>query len=99
MALDLGLALDVCWRHRDGPNGASDSVSSWVKSKFFKGRRFTHVAEIERQLRQWLDELNAMPPARGSGPSPRERLGDEKARLRPLKPIIPITALLSASSA
>lgn len=85
MALDLGLGLDVCWRHRDGPNGAPDSVVAWVKAKFFKDRSFADAADVERQLREWLGEINAAPGPRPDGASPALRLREEQARLRPVR--------------
>jgi transposase len=85
MALDLGLGIDVCWRHRSGPNGASDSVAGWVKGTFFKRRRFVDEADLERQLSTWLGDVNATPSSRAKGAIPAERLVAERSRLRPLK--------------
>ncbi len=85
MALELGVGLDVCWRHRDGPNGASDSIAIWLKGKFFKDRRFADAGDAARQLCRWLADINAAPLSGANGSTPADRLREEQSHMRPVR--------------
>jgi hypothetical protein len=65
--------------------GAVENLVGWVKGSFFKQRRFLDRADLERQLREWVTETNTARPSRATGVPPAARLGEERARLRPLK--------------
>lgn len=85
VALDLGLGVEVCWPYRPQEKGAIENLVGWVKGSFFKQRRFLDHADLERQLREWLTEVNTVRASRATGVPPAARLGEERARLRPLK--------------
>lgn len=83
-ALDLRFAPELCWPRRANQKGAVENLVGWVKSSFFKVRRFHDREDLERQLREWLEETNQTRPSRATGVIPAERLADERRRLRPL---------------
>jgi transposase len=83
-ALDLRFAPELCWPRRANQKGAVENLVGWVKSSFFKVRRFHDRADLECQLREWLEETNQTRPSRATGVIPADRLNDEKDRLRPL---------------
>jgi len=83
-ALDLRFAPELCWPRRANQKGAVENLVGWVKSSFFKVRRFHDRADLVSQLREWLDETNRTRPSRATGVIPAERLEDERGRLRPL---------------
>ncbi len=85
VALDLGLGVEVCWPYRPQEKGAVENLVGWVKGSFFKQRRFLDREDLERQLREWRTEGNTVRPSRATGVPPAARIGEERARLRPLK--------------
>ena len=85
VALDLGIGVEVCWPYRPQEKGSVENLVGWVKGSFFKQRRFLDREDLERQLREWLTEANTVRPSRATGVPPAARLGEERARLRPLK--------------
>jgi transposase len=85
VALDLGLGVEVCWPYRPQEKGAVENLVGWVKGSFFKQRRFVDREDLARQLREWLLEANTVRASRATGVPPQARIGEERARLRPLK--------------
>jgi transposase len=85
VALDLGIGVEVCWPYRPQEKGSVENLVGWVKGSFFKQRRFLDRADLERQLREWLTEGNPSRPSRDTGVTPAARVGEDRARLRPLK--------------
>lgn len=85
VVLDLGLGVEVCWPYRPQEKGAVENLVGWVKGSFFKQRRFLDRVDLERQLRDWVTETNTARPSRATGVPPAARIGEERARLRPLK--------------
>jgi len=83
--LDLGLGVEVCWPYRAQQKGAVENLVGWVKGSFFKQRRFLDEQDLRCQLRQWHQEVNFERASRATGVSPQARMGEERARLRPLK--------------
>lgn len=83
-ALDLRFAPELCWPHRPQEKGAVENLVGWVKGSFFKQRRFADRADLERQLLEWLQEVNDTRPSRATGVVPLVRLAQERERLRPL---------------
>ncbi len=65
--------------------GAVENLVGWVKGSFFKQRRFLDREDRDRQLREWLVEVNTLRPSRATGVPPATRLVEERERLRPLK--------------
>ena len=85
VALDLGIGVEVCWPYRPQEKGSVENLVGWVKGSFFKQRRFLDREDLERQLREWIAEANTVRPSRATGVPPATRIGEERARLRPLK--------------
>ena len=85
VALDLGIGVEVCWPYRPQEKGSVENLVGWVKNSFFKQRRFVDRADLERQLREWLTEANTVRPSRATGVPPAARIGENRARFRPLK--------------
>ena len=85
VALDLGLGVEVCWPYRPQEKGAVENLVGWVKGSFFKQRRFLDREDRDRQLREWLVEVNTLRPSRATGVPPATRVVEERERLRPLK--------------
>ena len=85
VALDLGLGVELCWPHQPQQKGSVENLVRWVKGSFFKQRRFLDEEDLERQLREWLVEVNTQRPSRATKVIPEERMKEERPRLRPLK--------------
>jgi hypothetical protein len=85
VVLDLGLGIEVCWPHAPQQKGAIENVVGWVKGSFFKQRRFLDAEDLERQLAEWLVEVNTTRACRATGIIPAVRRAEEQPRLRPLK--------------
>jgi transposase len=85
VALDLGLGVEVCWPYRAQQKGAVENLVGWVKGSFFKQRRFHDEQDLRSQLEQWHQEVNCERPSRATGVTAQARMGEERARLRPLK--------------
>jgi transposase len=83
-ALDLRFAPELCWPHRPQEKGSVENLVGWVKGSFFKVRRFASREDLERQLLEWLVEVNETRPSRATGVVPLVRLIEERKRLRPL---------------
>jgi hypothetical protein len=85
VALDLGVGIEVCWPYRPQQKGSVENLVGWVKGSFFKQRRFIDGEDLALQLAEWHREVNCERPSRATGVAPLARIGEERARLRPLK--------------
>ena len=85
VALDLGLGIEVCWPYRPQQKGSVENLVGWVKGSFFKQRRFIDGEDLVLQLAEWHREVNCERPSRATAVTPLTRIGEERARLRPLK--------------
>jgi transposase len=83
--LDLGVGVEVCWPARGNQKGSVENLVGWVKGSFFKQRRFLDEADLLAQAAAWHEEVNTKVPSRATGVTPTARMGEERARLRPLK--------------
>lgn len=83
--LDLGLAVELCWPRSPEQKGSVENLVGWVKGSFFKQRRFVDDEDVQRQLREWHEEVNTKRPSRATRVVPAVRLAEEQARLRPLR--------------
>lgn len=84
VALDYRFAPELCAPRRANQKGSVENLVGWVKGSFFKVRRFHDREDLERQLALWLEEVNESRPSRATGIPPKERIAEERARLRPL---------------
>ena len=82
---ELAVAPDACWPYRPNQKGGVENLVGWVKGSFFKCRRFADMEDLERQLAQWLEEVNTQRPSRATGEIPESRMAVERQRLRPLR--------------
>jgi transposase len=87
-ALDYRFAPELCTPRRGQEKGAVENLVGFVKSGFFKVRRFHDRADLEAQLADWHHDVNEVRPCRATGVPPSARISEERARLRPL-PIPP----------
>jgi hypothetical protein len=83
-AIQLGLGIEVRAR-RGADRGPGTNLGNWVKHLFFKSRTFIDEDDVDRQLSEWLRDLNARTPTELSGKTPAILLAEERQRLRPLK--------------
>lgn len=83
--LEMGVGVELCWPYRPKEKGTVENLVGFVKSSFFKVRRFRDKEDLEQQLLEWHQEVNEERPCRATGVVPAKRLVEEAARLRPLK--------------
>ena len=84
-ALELGVGVELCWPYQPRQKGSVENLVGFVKSSFFKVRRFSDEADLREQLDQWHAEVNDQRPNRATGKIPVDLLAEERPRLRPLK--------------
>lgn len=82
--LDYRVAGELCTPAMANQKGSVENLVKWVKNSFFKVRRFFDRADLERQLAEWLREVNHVRPSRATKIIPAVRLAEERVRLRPL---------------
>jgi len=85
VVLDFRFAPELCWPRRANQKGSIENLVGWVKSSFFKVRKFHDREDLAKQLAEWLTEANERRPCRATGVIPRLRLEEERRRLRPLR--------------
>src|SRR5215472_11006009 len=83
--LEMGVGVELCWPYRAQQKGSVENLVGFVKSSFFKVRRFHDEEDLRQQLRAWHREVNQERPCRATGVIPAVRWAEEKPRLRPLK--------------
>jgi len=83
--LEMGVGVELCWPYQARQKGSVENLVGFVKSSFFKVRRFYDVEDLEQQRRDWERAVNEQRPCRATGIIPAVRLAEEAPRLRPLK--------------
>jgi transposase len=83
--LEMGVGVELCWPYRAQQKGSVENLVGFVKSSFFKVRRFYDREDLEQQRQDWEREVNEQRPCRATGIIPAVRLAEEAPRLRPLK--------------
>ena len=83
--LEMGVGVELCWPYRAQQKGSVENLVGFVKSSFFKVRRFHDGEDLEQQRRDWEREVNEERPCRATGIIPAVRLAEEAPRLRALK--------------
>ena len=83
--LEMGVGVELCWPYRAQQKGSVENLVGFVKSSFFKVRRFHDEEDLGQQLRDWHGEVNEQRPCRATGIIPALRLAEEASRLRALK--------------
>ena len=84
VAADYSLGVQLCTPRQPQQKGSVENLVGWVKSGFFKVRRFHDRADAAQQLSGWVAEGNTQRRSRATGEVPAERLEAERSRLRPL---------------
>src|SRR5439155_1702361 len=56
--LELGVGVELCWPHSPQQKGAVENLVGFVKSSFFKVRRFHDQEDLAQQLIEWHREVN-----------------------------------------
>jgi transposase len=83
--LEMGVGVELCWPYRAQQKGSVENLVGFVKSSFFKVRRFHDEEDLRQQLQDWHREVNEQRPCRATGIVPALRLAEEAPRLRALK--------------
>jgi transposase len=83
--VDIGVGVEMCAPRSGNQKGSVERLVGWVKSSFFKHRKFLDEADLEAQLAAWHLEVNTKTPSRATGVIPETRRQEELARLRPIK--------------
>jgi transposase len=83
--LEMGVGVELCWPYRAQQKGSVENLVGFVKSSFFKVRRFHDEEDLQQQRRDWEREVNEERPCRATGIIPVVRLAEEAPRLRALK--------------
>jgi hypothetical protein len=83
--VDLGVGVEMCAPRSGNQKGTVERLVGWVKSSFFKHRKFQDQVDLEAQLAAWHVEVNTRTPSRATGVIPETRRQEELARLRPIK--------------
>ena len=83
--LEMGVGVELCWPYQARQKGSVENLVGFVKSSFFKVRRFHDEEDLRQQLQDWHREVNEQRPSRATGIIPAVRLVEEAPRLRALK--------------
>jgi transposase len=83
--LEMGIGVELCWPYRAQQKGSVENLVGFVKSSFFKVRRFHDEEDLRQQLEEWHREVNEQRPCRATGIIPAVRLAEEAPRLRALQ--------------
>jgi len=82
-AMEIGFTAEVCWPYAARQKGSVENLVGWVKGSFFKQRRFHDLEDLQKQLAEWMVEVNEQRPCRATRLIPSLRLLEDRARLRP----------------
>ena len=68
--VDLGVGVEMCAPRSGNQKGSVERLVGWVKSSFFKPRKFLDEADLHAQLADWLVEANTKTASRATGVIP-----------------------------
>jgi transposase len=83
--IDIGVGIEMCAPRSGNQKGSVERLVGWVKSAFFKHRKFQDEADLRAQLAVWVVDANTKTPSRATGVIPETRRQEELVRLRPIK--------------
>jgi transposase len=83
--VDIGVGVEMCAPRSGNQKGSVERLVGWVKSSFFKHRKFQDDVDLQAQLDAWHVEVNTKTPSRATKVIPETRRQEELARLRPIK--------------
>ena len=81
---EVGVFAEPAHPYSGNQKGSVENLVKFAKGAFFTARRFRHRADLERQLSEWLQHVNAERRCDATGETPLARLGEERPWLRPL---------------
>ena len=81
---EIGVFAEPAHPYSGNQKGSVENLVKFAKGAFFTARRFRHREDLERQLGEWLQHVNAERPCDATGEIPRVRLAQERPWLRPL---------------
>jgi hypothetical protein len=82
--VQIGVGVEVRAR-RGADRGPGTNLSNWIKQSFLRDRTFSNEIDLERQLGEWLQIVNATTAPEAGDATPLARLAEERQRLRPLR--------------
>lgn len=91
--VDIGVGVEMCAPRSGNQKGSVERLVGWVKSSFFKHRKFQDDEDLRAQLAAWHTEVNTQTASRATGVVPETRRQEELPRLRPVK-VFPETLAL-----
>lgn len=62
--VDIGVGVEMCAPRSGNQKGSVERLVGWVKSSFFKHRKFQDMEDLEAQLAAWHLEINTKTPSR-----------------------------------
>jgi len=83
--VDIGVGVEMCAPRSGNQKGSVERLVGWVKSSFFKPRKFQDERDLQAQLTAWLLEGNERTPNRATKVIPETRRQEELPRLRAIK--------------
>lgn len=83
--VDIGVGVEMCAPRSGNQKGSVERLVGWVKSSFFKYRKFQDETDLHAQLAEWHVEVNDKTPSRATNVIPEIRRQEELPRLRPIK--------------
>ncbi len=83
--VDIGVGVEMCAPRSGNQKGSVERLVGWVKSSFFKPRKFQDEVDLQAQLDAWHVEVNTRTPSRATNVIPEIRRQEELPRLRPVK--------------
>jgi transposase len=83
--IDIGVGVEMCAPRSGNQKGTVEHLVKWVKSSFFKHRKFQDETDLQTQLDAWHIDVNTKTPSRATGAIPETRRLEELQRLRPIK--------------
>jgi transposase len=83
--VDIGVGVEMSAPRSGNQKGSVERLVGWVKSSFFKHRKFLDDADLRAQLAAWHVEVNTKTPSRATGEIPETRRQQELPRLRAIK--------------
>jgi len=83
--VDIGVGVEMCAPRSGNQKGTVERLVGWVKSSFFKHRKFQDEVDLRAQLAVWHVEVNTKTASRATGVIPETRRLEELVRLRPVK--------------
>lgn len=83
--LELGVGVEMCAPRSGQQKGSVEHLVKWVKSSFFKWRKFIDEDDLRTQLAAWVHEVNFETASRATGEIPEVRRQQELPRLRSVR--------------